>query len=88
MRKTIVIPEQYEKYIDLTEDLFNGEKVCLKFENGYGASIIHHDYSYGLELAVVGPNGKLDYTTDITGDVVGHLDQEKLAETLRDIQKL
>ena len=42
------------------------------FDNGYGASIIHGDGSYGLELAVFTRDG-LCYDTDITDDVIGNI---------------
>lgn len=54
------------------------------FENGYGASLVQHKFSYGTtdglwEIAVL--TGKSDdfslcYSTKITSDVVGHLTDE------------
>lgn len=69
-----------------TQDLYS-------FPNGYGASVICGPYSYGskaglYELAVIGPNGDLDYTTPITSDVLGWLDPEQVQAVLRDISEL
>lgn len=86
--KTINIPEEMQKYIIEDESRYGGRRVRLEFPNGYGASIIHHDFSYGLELAVVGTDGHLDYDTPITDDVLGHLDNESLHQALIDIMNL
>ena len=63
------------------------------FENGYGASVINNEHSYGLELAVLERNNKnkwnLTYLTPITDDVVGFIDEkEELKKLLEDIKKL
>jgi len=62
------------------------------FPNGWGASIIWDGYgaSAGLmELAVTeGYDGKLNYETPITDDVLGYLDDEKLAKVLDAIRAL
>ena len=48
-----------------------GTRRRFKFENGYGASVITGFYTDGadFELAVFGPDGRLDYTTPVTNDV-------------------
>lgn len=64
------------------------------FANGYGASVIHNKYSYGLELAVVKHNKKtglwdLDYESGITDDVIGYINgKEELEEILIRISNL
>lgn len=64
------------------------------FKNGYGASVIHNPYSYGLELAVLKYNDKteswdINYGTNITDDVVGYIDgKEGLEKLLNKISKL
>lgn len=64
------------------------------FKNGYGASVIHNPYSYGLELAVLKHNNEtekwnLTYDTDITDDVVGYINgKEELEKLLANISQL
>lgn len=72
----------------------NGVQAIVQFDNGYGASIVKHEYSYGgksglFELAVIGPNGDLHYDNPIAnGDVLGHLTREDISEILEKISKL
>lgn len=70
-----------------------GVQLKYKFANGYGASVISGAYTYGgemglLELAVLGPDGRLCYDTPITEDVIGYLDAEKAIEILKQIEAL
>ena len=66
---------------EIKESEWYGEKGIqhvYEFKNGYGASVIRHKGSYGYaqgkwELAVL-KDGELCYDTDITSDVIGHLD--------------
>lgn len=41
-----------------------------RFDNGYGASVVNHMGSYGVELAVL-HHGRITYDTPITNDVIG-----------------
>ena len=48
----------------------------VMFPNGRGVSIVRHDYSYGgqqglFEVGVLGADGELDYSSPVTGDVLG-----------------
>ena len=75
-----------------TDSFLKGIKARVQFPNGYGASIIRHDYSYGgpeglYELAVL-KDGLLCYNTPITDDVVGWCDENEITELLLEIQKL
>lgn len=74
----------------------NGVQKVYKFENGYGASVVRHDYSYGgrvgkWEIAVLefeGGDWNLTYDTPITNDVLGHLSDEEVETTLEEIKNL
>lgn len=72
---------------------FGGHSLVFKFPNGYGASVIRHDLSCGgesglWELAVLGRDGALCYTTPITGDVLGWLNESEVDENLLKIKAL
>jgi len=75
-----------------------GVQRLYKFPNGYGASVVRHEGSYGheagkWELAVIkfdadGANWDLCYTTPVTDDVVGWLSDDAVDEVLVDIEAL
>ncbi len=74
-------------------EVMGGHQRIYKFENGYGASVIKHDYSYGgkdgkWELGVLDQIDKLTYDTPITSDVIGHLTVERVEEILQQIKEL
>ena len=74
-------------------DMFNGHGYIYEFENGYGASVIKHDASYGgkmglYEIAVLDSTGDICYSTPITDDVVGHASEETVLDTLHRIKML
>jgi hypothetical protein len=65
----------------------------IEFENGYGASIVKGEYTYGgkdglYELAVLNSNGDLIYDTPITSDVEGYLSETQVTDLLIKIQQL
>jgi hypothetical protein len=64
----------------------------IEFENGYSASIVSHDRSYGgkeglFEIAVL-HDGEIVYDTPVTPDVIGWLDFAGVATILKDIEEL
>lgn len=64
----------------------------LKFPNGYSASVVRGDGTYGsdaglYELAVV-YNDKLVYDTPVTSDVLGHLTEGDVTEKLNEVAML
>ncbi len=64
----------------------------VEFPNGYGASVIRNEFSYGggeglYELAVTF-KGMLCYSTHITNDVIGHLTPEEINPLLEAIEAL
>jgi hypothetical protein len=71
----------------------NGIMSRITFENGYGASVVKGEYTYGgkdglYELAVLDSNGDLTYDTPITNDVLGHLSEDDVTKVLEQIQSL
>jgi|LakMenEpi03Aug12_release.lakeMendotaPanAssembly.Ray.scaffolds.fasta_scaffold391652_3 hypothetical protein len=78
---------------------FNGTQKVYRFANGRGASVIRHEFSYGSEqglweLAVVVFTGDqwgdfdLDYTTEITDDVIGRLTWDQVEALLTKIEAM
>lgn len=82
--------------IFLERSINGGSQVIYKFDNGFGASVVQHDFSYGSEdglseLAVLKFNGdewNLTYDTEITDDVIGYLTEDDVKELLIRIEKL
>lgn len=77
--------------------LNGGTQKQYKFANGYGASVVQHHFSYGndqgmWELAVLkwifGDRYELDYSTEITDDVIGHLTDDEVEKILGRIESL
>ena len=63
-----------------------------EFPNKFGVSVVKGDGIYGFEdglyeLAVT-YDGQLTYDTDITDDVIGHLDKDDIGELLRRVEGL
>ncbi len=70
-----------------------GIQRIYRFPNGYGASAVRHENSYGgreglYELAVLDSNDDLCYTTPVTNDVIGWLTIEQVDALLDQISKL
>jgi hypothetical protein len=74
-------------------DYYQGVQATIKFDNGYGASIVRHNFSYGheqglYELAVLDSSGAITYDTLVTEDVLGYLSEEDVTNALKQIQEL
>ena len=70
-----------------------GVTATVEFPNGWGASIIQNDFSYGgksglFEIAVLDSDGKINSQTDITDDVLGWQDEDDVGRVLTAISKL
>jgi len=72
----------------LTRSLNGGSQDIYRFDNGYGASVINSWMSYGTELAVIqfsdedNESFSLTYSTPITGDVIGHIEDDNELNTI------
>ncbi|MAI05444.1 MAG: hypothetical protein CMA07_07005 [Euryarchaeota archaeon] len=71
----------------------NGYQLVYQFDNGYGASVVKHDFSYGgkngkYEVAVLDNEGSLCYDTPITSDVIGYLTTSEVDKILVNISHL
>ena len=65
----------------------------IQFENGFGASVVKTEYTYGgdkglYELAVLDSEGNLTYDTSVTDDVIGYLRPEDVTDVMAKIQQL
>lgn len=77
----------------LERPLNGGVQKLYRFDNNHGASVVQHNYSYGTddglwELAVIefdsGDNDdwNITYETSVTSDVIGHLSNKDVDDTL------
>ena len=81
--------EQFKDYIEEQIDIVYPQTI-YKFPNGYGASVIKFNYVYfGIEIAVLrfdeDGNCDIDYSTPITNDVIGGLNEEERDNVLQQI---
>ena len=79
--------EQFKDYIEEQIDIGYPQTI-YKFPNGYGASVIKFNYIYfGIEIAVlrfdVDGYCDIDYSTPITDDVIGGLNEESRDKVLQ-----
>jgi len=69
-----------------------GYQKFVEFSNGYSASIVSHNMSYGgdrglFEIAVL-VNNDIVYDTPVAHGVVGFLDFQEVVDTLKQIENL
>ena len=69
------------------EELGGVQKI-FEFPNGYGASVVIHDFSYGLELALLDADHNIIQHPDITDDVCGFLNVDTCNDILQKIAEL
>ena len=83
-------PKSFEEISNLmVEHRMGGDCVRLMFPNGYGASIVRFDGSYGYEqglweVAVVTESGPC-YDTPITDDVIGYQSEAEVISLCQQI---
>lgn len=81
------------KFKDIDDGVRKGVVCRIEFDNGYGASVVSHSFSYGgdrglYEIAVL-KDGDLHYDNEVAnGDVLGYLTVEDVSDTLIKIQQL
>ena len=82
---------QHPNYVK-QESVNGGVQLLYDCANGYGASVVQHDFSYGgkkglFELAVL-MDGYICYDTPITDGVLGWLKVSDVLEVLDKIKEL
>jgi hypothetical protein len=76
----------------MTDPFMYGKKSVIHFDNGYGASVVSHNFSYGgkmglYELAVL-KDDEIHYNNPVSGgDVRGYLTEDTVTNLLIEIQK-
>jgi hypothetical protein len=84
--------ERFRENLKDTNYVNGGVQHVYSFSNGYGASVVKHDFSYGgkqglWELAVL-EGEDICYTSGITDDVIGHLSWVNVEKILGEIKSL
>lgn len=95
--KEIPIIEDLEEYRMLGHHPVN-KQMEYRFENGFGASVILGERTYGLEMMLLTPETKMDdqyvkeqlleLDSDLYYDVVGHISERRMEFLLKGIQGL
>ena len=86
------------QYVHSVRHLFNGAQIIFKFDNGLGASVVRHDFSYGsdsglFEVGVINFSSANRSETKhlfalADGDVVGNLTPAEVQDLLIRIKGL
>lgn len=96
MTLELKVDEMFNEYLIDRREHMGGILYWFMFPNGYGASVVKHEMSYGSEddlweLGVLAEiNGKhyLCYTTPITNDVIGDLTDQSVNHIMHQIFEL
>ena len=81
------------EFESMSDPFMSGKRSRIMFDNGWGASVVSHTYSYGgknglYELAVLDSDGELHYDNVVAeGDVRGYLEEEDVTNLLKQIQE-
>lgn len=81
------------EFSKIVSPYLSGVRSRLMFENGFGVSVVCTDLSYGgkdglYEIAVLNSQGDITYDTELTNDVIGWLDKDKVTEIMLQVQKI
>jgi hypothetical protein len=88
----VYLTDDYDFELDCKAvfDISDGMGYRFYFDNGYGASVIKHEFSYGSEndLFEVAEliQGKHGYVLNDKVDIVGYLDNDEVLELLDQIK--
>lgn len=89
--------EEIQKWEESVREILEGggadHRETVYFANGYGVSVIRNAGSYGFseglfEVAVLGPDGELDYSTPVTNDVLGWQSVDDVLEAMKAVSEL
>ena len=76
----------------LREEYMEAKHAVMRFDNGYGISVVKGDmfYSNGIdtyEVAVL-KDGAICYDTSITDDVIGYVNADEVSNIMKQIKEL
>lgn len=89
---SVKTPNWYPEFLVEEKSYYGGIQKVYNFPNGYGASVIQHEGSYGFEkgqweLAVLFME-ELCYSSPITDDVIGYLNEPQVDNLLEQIKQI
>lgn len=78
--------EQYIDYLFKYETVLDGFHLVLKFDNGYGISLLNNRNSYGQEIARIFFIDSEEY--DVSAYVLGDLTNSQVFEEIEKIKQM